>query len=172
MDDQRAFSWVAMEHEGSEHSSDWYWGFGATTIAVAIVSIFFSNLLLALIFLLGGFSYMAFSARKPEEVTVSITNRGVRVGGALYPFSDLSAYSFDLEPPRRRLVLISSRAIVSHIYLPLDADEDVASRAIVSHIYLPLDADEDVVAIRAHMEPFIDEVSFMPTLADRITEYL
>jgi len=153
MDDQHAFSWVAVEHEGNERSSDWYWGFGATTIAVAIVSIFFSNLLLALIFLLGGFSYMAFSARKPEEVTVSITNRGVRVGGALYPFSGLSAYSFDLEPPRRRLVLISSRAIVSHIYLPLDADEDVA-------------------AIRAHMEPFIDEVPFMPTLADRITEYL
>ncbi len=120
---------------------------------MALVSIFFNNILLALIFILGGFSYMAFTARVPQDVTVSIGSRGVRVGSTLYPYSEISAYSFDLEPPRRRLVLISSRAIVSHTYLPLDADEDVAG-------------------IRAHMDHFVDEVPYMPTLADRITEYL
>jgi len=153
MDNRTTFSWVAFERDEKEHSTDWYWGFGALILAIALVSIFFNNLLLALIFLLGGFSYMTYTVRKPEEITVTISNRGVHVGSTLYPFSEINAYSFDLELPRRRLVLISSRAMISHTYLPLDADEDIAS-------------------IRAHMDPFVDEVPYLPTLADRITEYL
>ncbi len=153
MDDRTTFSWLAFEHDEKEHSTDWYWGFGAMVLALALVSIFFNNVLLALIFLLGGFSYMTYTARKPEEVTVTISSRGVHMGGTIYPFGEISAYSFDLEPPRRRLVLISSRAIVSHTYIPIDADEDIAS-------------------IRAHLDPFVDEVPYLPTLADRITEYL
>ena len=45
-------NWKTIEHNHQEKSSDWYWILGIIAIATAVLSIYFGNILFAIVILL------------------------------------------------------------------------------------------------------------------------
>lgn len=152
MEREEYIHWQASEYARKERSSDWFWIAGAVIIALSIVSIMMENILLAVIFILGGFSFIAYERREPEMIKIALAGKGVILGNNLYQYKDLQSFAVDDEPPKRRIVLVSSRSMLKHIYIPI--------------------GDEPVDNIRECLAQFLPEVHYEPTITDLITEYI
>lgn len=153
MDSTHSLEWQALEHEERPRSVDWYWICGASIIAAALAAIITNNLLLAIILVLGGFTYLGLASRTPEEVEVKLSPKGVVVKNQIFPYDTLTAFAVDNEPPRRRIVLVSATSMARHYYIPIDE---------YTHI-------DDV---REYLLAYLPEIPYEPSFSDWVTEYL
>ena len=117
------FIWEAHEYTFQEKSSDWYWAVGIVAISIAVISIIFGNVLLALLILLGSFSLSLFAAKHPVYVRFEINKTGVLIDRTLYPYGTLESFwvednrHLDLES---KLFLKSQRLAMPIIAVPLE----------------------------------------------------
>lgn len=89
---EQEISWRVISHVRREHSNDWFWGLGAMAIVGAGLSIFFGNILLAVIIILGAGSIGFLSTQQQREHTVSITARGISIDGTRYPYKSVRSF--------------------------------------------------------------------------------
>lgn len=123
-----SLKWVANEYHYVEKSADWYWTLGIIAVAIAIASIVFGNVLFALLVLIGTFVLGLYAARKPDQVEIEISGRGIRAGGTLFPFRSLQAFWLEDEDPKDdippRLLIKSSKLIMPLLIFHLTKDVD------------------------------------------------
>ncbi len=117
------FIWEAHEYTFQEKSSDWYWAVGIVSVSIAIISIVFGNVLLALLILFGSFAMSLFAAKRPDLMHFEINKSGVLIGRTLYPYGTLE--SFWVEDNRHldlgsKLFLKSQRLAMPIIAIPLE----------------------------------------------------
>jgi hypothetical protein len=112
-------SWVARRPH-RERSVDWYWGLGSIALSGALVSIFFGNVLLAVIILLGAFSIGVLASREPREHSVVLDNRGVVIDGTRYPYSAIHSFWVEHETSTPRLFMSMAGIISSHFSFELE----------------------------------------------------
>ena len=86
------FEWEALEYEYTHKNPDWFWALGIIAIAAAATSIIFSNILFALVILIGAFTLGINSAKRPNIVHFKINGRGIVINKKLYPFTALSSF--------------------------------------------------------------------------------
>lgn len=115
--------WHVLTHEHKEHSTDWYWALGLLTVAGAGASIFFGNLLLAVILSLGGISIAVLKIRGPREHQVKLDARGVTLDGTLYQWKAVQSFWIHTNPPgsEPRLYLNTHSLLMPRIVVPLDS---------------------------------------------------
>ncbi len=113
-------SWNVLSHEHRERTADWYWTLGTLAVVGAVVSIFFSNILLACILLIGAGSIGFLAARGPREHAVRIDEKGIHIDGTVYPYKSLESFSIheDTTPPY--LVLSIHSFITPRLLLSLE----------------------------------------------------
>jgi hypothetical protein len=89
---QRApITWEAHEYVHAEKNRDWYW-------ALAL-----------------------FASRKPDLVTFTLSQRGVRVDDDLYPFQSLESFGIDETPNKTpKLILKSNKIFSPGLVIPLE----------------------------------------------------
>lgn len=124
----REVSWEAPEHHHFDKSTDWYWALGIITIAGAITTIIFGNVLFGIIILLAGATTALISSRPPRMVSYSITPRGVRTGTQLHPYSTLRCFFLDEDHPRNVQLLLESKNVLTPLMIipvPDELVEDV-----------------------------------------------
>ncbi len=102
-----------------ERSVDWYWGLGALALAGALVSIFFGNVLLAVIIGLGAFSIGMLASRDPREHSIKIDPRGLVIDGTRYPFSSVHSFWVERETSYPRLFVSMTGVVTSHFSFEL-----------------------------------------------------
>ncbi len=126
MSQGKKISWTAADHIKYEKSSDWFWIAGILGIGSAGLSIYFGNLLFALIILLGIFLIFIQSSIQPKQVNFEINRKGVVVGSILYPYSTLESYWVIDEDgwDRDRLLLKSKKVLMPLIVVPLGENSD------------------------------------------------
>lgn len=121
--------WSVLTHEHRERTADWYWALGIITAVGIGVSIYFSNILFALIIALAAISIGILVARGPREHEVHVHPRGVTIDGTLYPYQTLQSFwvaveePYDMEEefePRARLYLNTSGYVHPRFTMPLD----------------------------------------------------
>ena len=143
-------SWRAYEYTHSEKGAEWYWALGLIAVAASAMALFFNNVLFAIMILLLAFVLAIFAARKPDLITFTITQRGVRVGNTFYPFKELDSFAIEelSENHTPKLILHSSKIFVPDLFIPLEGvDPDEVHEFMRS--FLP---EED------HVEPLIHKV--------------
>ena len=113
-------SWTVISHEHHERSADWYWTLGVGALAVIVISIFFGNLLFAVVIALGSASIGFLAARGPREHTVYIDNRGLSIDGTRYPFSAIHSFWVEHEAEDPRLFMTMRGVLAPHFSLELD----------------------------------------------------
>jgi len=118
----QVISWQVQTHEHRERSTDWYWGLGLGAAVCAAVSLFFGNVLFALILLLGLGSIGILAARGPREHWMRVDSRGVSMDGTMYRFSSIQSFwvhmpsADDREP---RLLLTTNGIFSPQLVIPL-----------------------------------------------------
>jgi len=101
--------WQTAEYEHHPKSAEWFWALGIIGIAGAASAFLVDNLLFAILILLGTFTLAMFAARKPEDVTVTISKEGLSINNRLYPYSTLESFWISPdENPRTLLVVLKN----------------------------------------------------------------
>lgn len=117
---EQAISWTVLTHEHKDRSADWYWTLGALAVVGIGLSIFFSNILLAIILAVGAGSIGFLAARGPREHMVRIDKRGVSLDGTLYPYPSIHSFWVEESAENPRLFLSTSGFLSPSITVPLD----------------------------------------------------
>lgn len=125
MPQQEEIVWHVLTHEHKEHSTDWYWALGLATVLGAAASIFFGNLLLGVILLIGGASIGILKVRGPREHQVKIDARGVTLDGTIYKWKSVQTFWIhaDQSDDAPRLYLTTHSLLMPRIVVPLDSVE-------------------------------------------------
>lgn len=121
MERSKKISWEAFEHIQIERSSDWYWILGIVAVGGAVLAIFFNNLLLALLILIGTFTIFLQSNGEPAIKRYEINRTGVVSGQSIYPFSSLESFWVIDEDgwDRDRILIKSKKLFMPLIIIPL-----------------------------------------------------
>lgn len=148
-----ALEWVAHEYEHKERSQDWFWATGIITAGAALAFIIFGDVIFGILILVAAAALALFINRPPEDVSITISEQGVRRGNVLYPFDTLAGFWIDTEHPHKKVLIRSKKAL-----MPL--------------IIVPLSEEVSLDALRAELGKRIQEEYHSLPLAERILEYL
>jgi hypothetical protein len=124
--------WSVTTHEHKERSTDWYWALGVGSLAAAVVSIFFGNVLFAIVILLGGGSIGYLAARGPREHLFKIDDHGVSIDGTRYIYANIHSFWVERDSPAPRLFMTLGGVISPHFSLTLD--DQVQGQAVREHL--------------------------------------
>jgi len=118
----KTIEWSAHEHEHKPKSPDWFWALGIIAVSGALSAIIFGNPLFALLLIVGAFVLAIHAAKPPEEITFQISDRGVRIGSALYPYRTLESFfvEHDEDGRKPKLLLKSRKMFVPYLIIPLE----------------------------------------------------
>ncbi len=119
--DGQSISWQVQTHEHKDRSVDWYWGLGLGAAAAAGISLFFGNILFALIILMGLGSIATLAARGPREHWMKLDSRGVSMDGTLYRFASIQSFWIQAEDATHeaRLLLTTNGLFSPQLVIPL-----------------------------------------------------
>ncbi len=122
----KKISWEAYNHIKIEKSADWYWIVSIIAIAGAVLSIYFNNLLLAVLILIGTFAIFIQNKIEPKMTDYEINRRGIMVGDTIYLYSSLESFFVIDEDgwDRDRLLLKSEKLFMPLITIPLGEDSN------------------------------------------------
>ncbi len=121
MDNPQKIRWQALEYIESEKSSDWFWIVGIVVVGIAVLAIYFNNLLLALLILIGTFAIFIQSNIEPDLKMFELNRKGVISGKKIYTFSSLESFWVIDEDDwdRDRILIKSKKLFMPLIVLPL-----------------------------------------------------
>lgn len=116
----REIAWEAPQHHHVEKGNDWFFALAIIDIALVIVAIMFNDVIFALLIGVAGGVIAVAAAKRPAIVPFSVSVRGVKIEGHLYPYASLAAYHIDEEDPRGPQLLIrTERRLNPLLVVPL-----------------------------------------------------
>jgi len=128
-------SWDIPEYRHFKKTGDWFWVLGILAITGITVSILLNNILLAILLFVGALTIALFAIREPQRIKVMLTEKGIRVGKNLHPFTAIHSFyiSFDSNQPE---ILLEVRSALSHqSIIPIrDVSPDDVRLFLAKHI--------------------------------------
>lgn len=127
---EETLTWDVLEYHEKDRTTDWYWTVGLVTLVAVGVSFYFQNYLFGILILIGVGTLAYLTIRKPQIITVQITDKGVEVRHELYPYKSLKAFWIEQDVPAEHdthLLLLTSRLYLPMIAIPIG---DVAPEKI------------------------------------------
>ena len=151
----KTINWRTVDHIKEERSTDWFWIVGIVAVAIAVLSIFFGNLLLALLVLLATFSSFMLAHSTPRMVDYELSRKGLIIGNTFYSYSNLESFwVVDEDGYERDRVLFKSKKLL----MPL--------------IVTPVGDAADLEDIRDFLLEYIDEEELEEPAAQKIMSSL
>jgi len=131
--------WRTLEYYQKSKSADWFWAVGLVTIIAAGVSVYFNNVLLAILIVLSAVTLVMFAVRHPKELDVELMEKGIRINKTLYPFSSLESFWIDedIYPPR---LLLKSKSVFSPLIVVMI--ENVSLEDVEDHLIQKIEMEE------------------------------
>lgn len=155
MPDESIFSWEGHEYSFEEHGPDWYWALGIVALAIALVSILFGNVLLALVIITGAGAVGLQAAKHKRSHRFSIFDTGIAVDDTFYEYEGMRDFAIleFIDPSLPPALSIKTNHILApHLLIPI-------------HEYDPEDVYE-------YVNIHIPEGNHEETLLDRATSLL
>jgi len=142
--------WSAPEFEYYNKEKSWFVITGIFAIILFLWALFTKNILFVLLIGLGYFSIVAFGLKKPRDIKLAITPKGVQIEKTVYPFDNLKSFWIFYDPDGpKEISLRSKKTVMPYIKIPLGSQNPAEIRKILIK-YLPE---------RKHAESLIDNLS-------------
>ena len=114
------FEWAAPEFEYYEKNRSWLTIVIAFAIVLFIIALITKNFLFGLLILISAFLIITYSLKKPDDVKISITPKGVKVNNAFYEFDNLRSFWIFYDPPEiKELSIRSKKTIMPYVKIPI-----------------------------------------------------
>lgn len=150
---EQGILWQVTTHEHKERSADWYWALGLLAAGGAALSIFFGNILFAVVLLLSAGCIGGLMARGPREHAVKIDQKGITLDGTIYPYKNIDSFWVDEARHDDPKLLVSTKALLHpQLVIPLIS----APRAVTARQYLRRFAKEEEQHM--HMGEYLAEL--------------
>lgn len=133
-----SLSWVAPTHTHTERSTDWYWAVGIGAVIGIGLSIWLSNILLALIIALTALCLFIIVSRHPRDSEIAITPAGILIDRELYPFESIHSFWVHEDHPVHPKLYLATRAIL-HPHIALIIEYPVEPEHVRAYLreYIP-----------------------------------
>lgn len=122
MDNSTILEWESYSREPIERNDDWFWALGAIALFSMIISLFFGNILLALIIGLAAFS-LYYHEQQPtsDSLFIKIDKRGVQINKELFTYEKIDSFWVEEEKENKPPILILHyrRIFVPNIHIPI-----------------------------------------------------
>lgn len=138
----KKISWETLDHIKEDNTSDWFWIVGIIAIAIAVLAIFFNNILFALVILLSAFASFMLANTPAKIIQCEVSRKGIQIEKILYPFSSLESFWVIDEDgyDRDRILIKSKKMFVPLLIIPLG--ESVDPEEIRDYLLEYLDEEE------------------------------
>jgi hypothetical protein len=113
MENKNEISWKAREYVYYEKNPGWYiiiGVIGLLVLAYALLTRDYTMFVTLLVVLIVG---VAFAARKPRTITVTLSGSGLAVGREAYPFSNLKSFWIVYRPPEVKVLYLETTNYVN-----------------------------------------------------------
>ena len=118
-----SISWRAYEFAHRPKTSDWYWMVGIVTIGAVVTSIFFNNVILAILLIVASLSLLMHANKAPRLLEYHLTQRGLIIDKNLYPIATIESFWIDeYDNGVAKLIVRSSKKTMPYIIVPLVPD--------------------------------------------------
>jgi len=142
--------WSTPEFTQYSKSKSWFIVTGLIAGGLFLWALLTKNLIFALLIGLSYFSITVFALKKPREINLAITAKGIEIDKTLYEFDNLKSFWIFYEPPQiKELSLRSKKTIMPYIKIPLGEQNPVKVRRLLMK-YLPE---------KKHKESLIDNLA-------------
>lgn len=119
MEPRKELTWMTREHEHVQRSTDWYWILGVVAVAGFVASVLLDNTLFGILILIAAGMLAYLSMKPPEEVTVSITERGIFINDMHYPYRKIKAFWVETDTGTPILLFVTDRFFIPQISIPI-----------------------------------------------------
>ena len=116
--------WDAHEYEHKERGQDWFWAVGIITVALAIATIIFGNIIFGILIIISAVALSLFANRPPETLHIIIDEQGITRGKIRYLYPSLHSFWIDTEHPHMKIILRSEKLLMPLIIIPLGEEVD------------------------------------------------
>lgn len=151
-DQTKKLTWDVLEHEHRERKPDWFWGIGIATVIGVILAGLTKNFLLAFLILVSGILLIMFSLEKPKNLSVEISEEGIKINNALYRFDTIKSFWLYRSTGGRFMLSIDS------------------SRPFLPTFKIPLAQTIDPVILRTELLKHVPEEEHKESFADQVAE--
>lgn len=121
MNPNEKITWSALEYEGKERNTDWFWALGVIVVAGAATAIIFGNYFFAGLLVIGGALLGFFAIKKPEMISYELNEGGFQIKNRLYPYEDIKAFWVQKEN-EPTLFIHTKRLIMPEMSTPIGLD--------------------------------------------------
>lgn len=112
--------WIAPEFDHQEKDRSWFIIFGLIAAGLFLWAVLTKNILFALLIILSYFSLSIYAVKKPKNLKLAITSRGIRIDKTLYEYDNLRSFWIFYNPPHHKELSIRSRkTVMPYIKIPL-----------------------------------------------------
>jgi len=135
--EKNSIEWLAPEFEHYNKNKSWFIVVGVIAAGLFLWAVFTKNFIFALLIGLSYFSVIVFALKKPNNIHLAITPKGLKIDKTLYVFDNLRSFWIFYEPPLiKELSVRSKKMIMPYIKVPLGEQNPVEIRRLLLK-YLP-----------------------------------
>jgi hypothetical protein len=147
---EQGITWQVSTHEHKDRSADWYWTLGLLALGGAGLSVFFGNLLFAVILLLGGGCIGALAARGPREHAVRVDGKGLMLDGTIYPYRKLDSFWIEDSKANDPKLLVSTKGVL-HPQLVIPLGNTTRGNAVRQYLKRFVKEEEQHMHVGEHL---------------------
>lgn len=147
-----SLEWNTYERLPRKRSPDWYWAVAIIALSFIITSVILDNLLFALFILISTVALFLGSRREPPFLSIRLTDRGIREGKTLYPWSALESFWVEEEYGAPKLIVKSNAMLSPYLIIPL--------------------AETNPESVREFLRQYLTEEEHHEPLSRKIMEFL
>ena|SRR3989338_8325737 len=139
--------WVAKEYKHHERELGWYAGlflFGAVLIAWALYT---NNIILTILFVLMLLVVYVLSNRRPNEIIVELSDKGINLNGVVYPYRNLKNFCvFQHGDHTPELIVETNSFLNRHLAIELeDQDQEEVAEFMRRYVREIQDYEENFI---------------------------
>lgn len=125
-------NYVTEEHAYYHRSVDFYWALGLIALAIAVLAFILKDGLFGILILIGAGLYGYSSWKKPQEVSVVITDKDISFGEDIYPMDKIAYFRVMDIKGEKELVLNIRRTYHPVVSISIPDGLDAPVREVLS----------------------------------------
>lgn len=115
-------TWRGKEGGTRRKEGSWYWAVGILAVGGAVASVIASNILLGVLFLLGGFAIMLAGSRPRLERHFAVSEQGVHIDAQIVPWEHITRFAIHDEDTAP-ILAIETSTLLGIVTLPLSGTD-------------------------------------------------
>lgn len=147
------YIWEIKEFEYQEKKKNWYWLVGFVAVLLIAVAIIMSNVLLALLILIGTILIFGQANKEPLVMNVEISNHGIKIHESFHEYETIQAFWMKEKEDHVVLILLTSERMT-----PLQS--------------LEIPANIDPLELREYLLQYIEERELRESYTEKIMNHI